>query len=405
MENKLQIALISGPAYDKLYQSMPVFTEKTGIEVSVGFSGDHPALNHHLAGLSEVPYDLVSTHTKYAPSQLEFLSPLNGALGDEVLEDFAPRLLELATINDSLYGLPRNIDVRLLHYQTDIIPAPPKSWEELSDLALKLNSAPEFYGFVFPGKESGLFGTFYELCEMGGAKLFPENLIPDIENEGGRWALNLLVKLYKEESLPESFTSWHFEEVHELFRSGRAAMVGDFPGYYKYYLDETISSVANRFGIVPYPLGPAGTTRTYGGGHTFALTKKGIRNPQALALLLFLTGYDQQLLEAENGCVPVRKSVLRKMKNTASEADLARLEILEKVIAEQILIPPKVTFFPKIEDILWTTVQRAIIGQSTVDEALKEITEKIKQVVTDENSLKKNADTNVKSAFEYNLHI
>ncbi|MGH9883734.1 MAG: extracellular solute-binding protein, partial [Pyrinomonadaceae bacterium] len=71
MTNELQVALISGPAYDPLYECLPRFEESTGIKVNVAFRGDHPALNHHLAELAEVPYDLVSTHTKYAPSQLK----------------------------------------------------------------------------------------------------------------------------------------------------------------------------------------------------------------------------------------------------------------------------------------------------------------------------------------------
>src|SRR5580765_4517570 len=104
MNNELQIALVSGPAYDPLYESLPAFTAATGIKVNVAFSGDHPALNHHLAGLSLVPYDLVSTHTKYAPSQKDFLTPLNDIVEASVLEDFAPLLLELATIEGFLYG-------------------------------------------------------------------------------------------------------------------------------------------------------------------------------------------------------------------------------------------------------------------------------------------------------------
>ena len=119
MNNELKIALVSGPAYDSLYESLPAFTAATGIKVNVAFSGDHPALNHHLAALSDVPYDLVSTHTKYAPSQVHFLAPLNEVVGASILEDFAPLLLELATIDGELYGLPRNIDVRLLHYRTE----------------------------------------------------------------------------------------------------------------------------------------------------------------------------------------------------------------------------------------------------------------------------------------------
>ena len=52
MKTELQIALVSGPAYDSLYDRLPKFTESTGIKVNVAFSGDHPSLNHHLATLA-----------------------------------------------------------------------------------------------------------------------------------------------------------------------------------------------------------------------------------------------------------------------------------------------------------------------------------------------------------------
>src|SRR2546428_10930134 len=149
MIKELHVALIAGPAYDPLYQCLPAFTEATGVAVNVAFSGDHPALNRHLASLTEVPYDLVSTHTKYAPSQLGFLAPLDSLTEKSDLEDFVPLVLEMASVDGVLYGLPRNIDVRLLHYRTDLIESPPATWGELLDLARKHNRPPDHYGFLF----------------------------------------------------------------------------------------------------------------------------------------------------------------------------------------------------------------------------------------------------------------
>jgi len=382
MNKELNIALVSGPAYDPLYDSLPRFTEATGIKVNVGFSGDHPALNYHLAGLKDVPYDLVSTHTKYAPSQLNFLAALDDVIPNGVVDDFMPLLLELSRVNGSLYGLPRNIDVRLLHYRTDLIDSPPASWDELFDMAEQLNDPPELYGFVFPGCESGLFGTFYELAEMAGASLFPKDLVPDIENEAGRWALGLLRRLYTESIVPSDFTNWHYEKVHECFRAGRAAMVCDWPGYYSLYRDKKISVVHDRFALTPYPVEPAGRSLSYGGGHTFALTPRGIQDPEALQLLLFLTDFDQQLLEARHGCVPVRRTVMTAMQKEADNTDRARLAMLDNVISEHILVPPKFAQYPDVEAVLWRTVQSAIIGQIPVDDALRHIRVQIQQIVT-----------------------
>jgi len=381
MSNELKVALISGPAYDPLYVCLADFTRSTGINIDVAFTGDHPALNHHLASLAAVPYDLVSTHTKYAPSQLEFLAPLDGLIDQLMLDDFVPLILKLAEVDGSLYAIPRNIDVRLLHYRADLIDRPPSTWDELLELARAKNSPPALYGFLFPGRESGLFGTFYELAEMAGAHLFPDNLVPDIENEAGRWALNFLRTFYTEGLVPPELPEWHYDKIHECFRAGRAAMVGDWPGYYRLYCDASISAVHDRLALSPYPVGPAGKSLSYGGSHTFALTKKGIDKPESLQLLLHLTAVEQQMLEARNGCVPVRGSVMQKMQQEADPANQARLAMLEKVIAEHILVPPKFAAYPKVEEVLWRTVQQVIVNQITTDEALSRLREQIRQIV------------------------
>lgn len=386
MTGELQVALISGPAYDPLYECLPRFTAETGVEVKVAFRGDHPALNHHLARLEEIPYDLVSTHTKYAPSQLRFLAPLDELADAEALEDFVPLILELARVQGSLFGIPRNIDVRLLHYRTDLIDSPPATWAELLSIAQEKNSPPEIYGFIFPGRESGLFGTFFELAEMAGARLFPENLIPNIENEGGRWALSFLRQCYAEGLTPRELPDWHYDKVHECFRSGHAAMVGDWPGYYSLYRDEKISVVHDRFALTPYPSGPAGKSLAYGGGHTFALTNKGTHKPEAQQLLLYLTAPAQQLAEAARGCVPVRQSVMKRMQGEADATNRPRLAMLEEVITNHILIPPKFARYPEVEEVLWRAVQNAFIGEIEIKAALNLMTEQIETIVANGKS-------------------
>lgn len=381
MTNELQVALISGPAYDPLYDCLPAFTKATGVKVNVAFRGDHPELNHHLATLKEVPYDLVSTHTKYAPSQLQFLAPLNELIEPAMLTDFVPLLLELASIDGSLYSVPRNIDVRLLHYRTDLIDTPPATWDNLLAAARSRNNPPECYGFIFPGRESGLFGTFFELAEMAGARLFPDDLVPDIQNEGGRWALQFLRACYAEGLAPKELPDWHYDKVHECFRLGHAAMVGDWPGYFSLYRDPKTSAVHNRLGLSPYPIGPKGKSLSYGGGHTFALTKAGTKKRGALQLLLHLTASEQQLSEARQGCVPVRRSVMMQMQDEANQEDHARLTMLEQVIAEHILIPPKFARYPEVEEVLWRTVQKAFMGEIEIDRALGSMTEQISQIV------------------------
>jgi multiple sugar transport system substrate-binding protein len=372
----LKAALVAGGMYDHLYKQLPAFERVSGVQVEVGFRGTHPELNAHLAQFTEAPYDLVSTHTKYAPSQRHLLAPLEGF----DTTDFFPALLELASINGALYGIPRNIDLRLLHYRTDLVAEPPRTWDALVDLAQRLTREPERYGFVFTGMESGLFGTFFELAEAGGARIFSESLEPELANQGGRWALEILRKLYRSGAVPAALTAWQYDEVHGFFRDGRAAMVCDWPGYYGSYREPS-SAVRDCFAVTRMPAGPSGRVCCYAGSHTFALTRAGAGREEARELLRFLTAPEQQALEARQGSVPVRRSAMEAERRAATGAGADRLALLESAIGRDLIVPPKLAQYPRIEEILWRTVQAAMTGQLEIAHALETMERRIGELL------------------------
>jgi multiple sugar transport system substrate-binding protein len=377
MKSHLKIALTAGGMYDRLYARIPEFERATGITVVVEFAGAHPDLNAHLAALDHVPYHLVSTHTKYAPSQLRFLAPIEGF----DTSDFFPSALDLAKIDGKLYGIPRNIDLRLLHYRSDIIETPPATWDELVALAKRATHAPEQYGFVFTGLESGLFGTFYELAESAGTHIFPPSRAPEVNNDGGRWALKVLRELYSSGAVPEAIAGWRYDEVHTFFRAGSAAMVFDWPGYYASYRDPS-SPMRDLFQVARMPAGPSGRTCSYAGAHTFALTQTGADSAEAHELLRFLTAPEQQAIEARQGSVAVRRSVMSVQRQAMQGDEARRLALLEHSVEHDLLMPPKLSYYPQIESIVWRNVRAAMIGNVPIADALMEIERKIEECVT-----------------------
>ena len=76
-----------------------------------------------------------------------------------------------------------------------------------------------------------------------------------------------------------------------------------------------------------------------------------------------------------------RGHVMRKMQAEADSENRARLAMLEEVIAEHILIPPKFARYPEVEEVLWRTVQQAILNQISVTDALKQMREQISHIV------------------------
>jgi multiple sugar transport system substrate-binding protein len=376
-ERPLRVALVAGPMYDDLYRSLPEFSKRSGTQVEVGYHGSHPQLNAHLDSLKDVPYDLVSTHTKYAPSQLSFLAPLDAIQNELQTDQFYPSLLDLARVGGRLCGLPRNIDVKLLHYRADLVSHIPSNWNELAETACSLSKGPDSHGFVFTGMESGLFGMFFELAEMGGSRLFPESLAPCLNNAGGAWALGIIRELYRSGAVPEEIKDWHYDEAFAYFRDGHAAMICDWPGFYGAYRDPAQSKVSRSFGLARMPAGPQGVHRAYAGSHTFALTQRGIRNRSAVELLRFLTSADQQIGEARRGSVPARPAVLSTVESEAEPFDAARWKLLDQVIAHDMLIPPRLSYYPEIEDILWRTVRSAMTGEIGIEAALESMEERI----------------------------
>ena len=124
---ELHLALIGGPQYDRLLELLPAFEQQTGYQLNVDVCLPHVELNERMAkdlGTERGRYDLISTHTKYCPSQAEHLRSLDELVNADELSDFVPRVLDLCRIADphnetdqtheKLMQLPRNLDARLL---------------------------------------------------------------------------------------------------------------------------------------------------------------------------------------------------------------------------------------------------------------------------------------------------
>src|SRR5215204_2994942 len=373
-EATLRILLVGGPMYDPLYSRLKAFEDREEISVEVVATLAHPDLNERIEeefSSGTASYDLISTHTKYAPSQRQWLTPLDHDLDESELENFTPRILELGRIDGLLYSVPRNLDVKLLYYRTDLMDGPPSSWEDLRDQAARLKS-DGFYGFVFPGKESGFFGYFFELHAMAGGQMFENEgpPIPRLNDEAGRWALNLLRDLY-ERAAPEETPEWHYDEVAACFRRGEAAMSTDWPGGF-YTYEEEGSVVADRFDLALYPEGRAGRF-IYAGCHTFAIPNTVRDRPGALSLLRFLTSRESQVHEARLGTLPAREDSLEDAHAASPDSSLAarRWSLLEEAKAAA-LISPKHPNYPAVEDVIWQGIREALLGHKGVDEALEQ---------------------------------
>ncbi|KAG0034861.1 hypothetical protein BGZ81_002627 [Podila clonocystis] len=422
----LKIAVISGPQYDRLYDRLCLFEQQSGHKVEIVFRGSHPELNDYLAASfknydSATPYssspdlDLISTHIKYAPSQVDFLQELdNDQVTPAERSEFLEAALEASKVQGKLYQLPRMVDSRVLFYRSDVFDQmglkAPATWEEVLVCAQAIHAASMpvhsafktasdndvIQGYVFPGKLSGLFGTFYELAMMETTEpeaLFDRNDRPVFDETMVAQVLLYLRHMIESKAVPQDIETLYFDEVSSMFADGKVAMIADWPSYYSVMKAKILhanagSSAAPRIGVMPYPLGANGKRSAYSGMHSFAIPKSA-RDPKAsLALLKFLVDDDQQWIEAsESGSFPTKKRVLQRLvaetehkrdyhpDDFEAKLDCERLACLKQTIEHDMAMFPHLKTYPELEDALYPLIQDAMMGRTPVQQAAKKMKE------------------------------
>jgi len=394
----LRVALIDGPTYSPLYEMIPAFMDRTGIDVDIAARLPHAALNAVVIDPDDAaksPFDLISTHIKYAPSQAQALLPLDDLLAAAEIAHFLPAPIDQSRVAGKLLQLPRHTDTRLLLYRRDWFEdtamqhrfaeqygralAVPESWDDVLEVAAFFTAPPDRYGFAFTGQPSGLFGTFYELLCMAGGSLFDDTGHPDLTSTAARWALGYLRTLHVERRVtPPDSLDWDFGDVTSAFMHGSLAMISDWPGSFGLLDDSSRSAVANLYDVARYPVGPAGIRRVYSGSHTFAITRSCRDVPAALELLRTLTGVEAQMIEDRRGAVPARIDVTGTLQ-AAEKSPLGRRRnaLLNETIATSMISFPPLAAYPLLEDLVWPMLSAALHGTCSIRDALVQAQQEI----------------------------
>ena len=292
--------------------------------------------------------DLVSTHGKYAPSQSRWLHPLDALVGADVLAPLAPKAVELCRFRGALLCVPRNIDVRVLWWRSDLLDRAPVSWPDVE------SAASSGTAFGFTGRESGLFGLFYELMAAAGATPFDADGRPTLTGDASVAAVERLRRLAG--AGPDDLPQWHYDEVDDALLDGRVAMAAAWPGGY-----ERIRS-SDRYSQLRPAMYPGG--KSYSGCHGWAIPRSCGDVDGAVALLTDLASEATQRADAAAGTIPAHLGALDAYE-PVDDVDAERLAVTRSTIEVAMLTYPPLERFPEIEDAAWGALHDAIVG--TID--------------------------------------
>jgi len=347
---RLRVALVGGPMYDHLYRMLDPD------EVEVVVHADHPTLNREVAARLSggERIDVLATHGKYAPSQAAWLRPLDDLVPAAAVSALAPGAVALCRSGPHLLCLPRLVDVRTLWVRRDRVAPVPATWDELVRSGLR---------FGFPGRESGLFGTFFELVVAEGGALFDGAGRPTMATGEAVQAVEVLCRLAA--AAPADLPDWHYDQVDAALLDGRVDLAGAWPGAWGAIRTSPLADV-----LEPHPY-PAGSRRwvTYAGCHAWAIPTTCGDLDGALSLLERLVGAEAQALDAAGGNICAHTAALD-ARVPRDELDAARLAVIRRTIDEAMITYPPLARFPAVEDSGWAALHHALRGELTPAETV-----------------------------------
>jgi multiple sugar transport system substrate-binding protein len=285
--------------------------------------------------------------------------------------DFFPATLAANTWRDRLYALPWFVDVGMLYWRTDLLPAPPENLEALLAAAAEAQRRGRVeQGWVLQGaRYEGLVTVFVELLAAhGGMILDAEGRVVVDSPAAVRALATLRDAIAESRVVPREVTTWQEEQVRFAFQNGRALFMRNWPYAWPLMQREDESRVAGRFAVAPLPATPAGRPSAALGGSQLAINAHSDEPEAAWQVIAFLTHPDQMRERARLvGQYPPRSS-LYEGETLAGVLPVPPAEA-RRIIAHA--VPrPATPVYSQLSGILQIHLHRTLTGQSEPDAAL-----------------------------------
>jgi len=207
---------------------------------------------------------------------------------------YAPLSVEGMSVDGKLYGIPESLKAVAFWYNKDMLPAAPKTTDELKALMEGGTPISISYGCYH---HWGFFGAY-------GGKIFDSNWKVIADQGGVADAMSYLNDLYQ----ISKTNGWPKNDSDGLapFSEGKVAAItnGNWAmGDYK-------KALGDKLAVAPLPSGPGGAANPLLGVDGFYFNPNSANKEAALEVALYLTGKNAQLVMMnEAGHVPARTDV------------------------------------------------------------------------------------------------
>jgi len=372
-------------------ESLPYFTEKTGIEVAIDLLPVEPFWHDARRAFGAPPtWDLLVPDEVIVAEQVRngTLEPLGRrAHRDGVdLDDFLQAAIDRFRASDVVYAIPYVAMSNALIYRRDLLERyglpVPATWDELRWVATAAQSALRGDGVddVFGFTSRGLAGYGHNFWIVG-STLLPSwgwagkrgpGEPPRVDEPATVDALAIYAALLREAGPPNS-AELTFTDTHRLFAGGKAVFLLDTATELTTLRRDDPDGVGRLSSIALVPTGP--TLRPEPGLYapSFCIPASSPVKDEAWELLKFLASRDELMKDAIDAgyAEPARHSVFDSAAYAATyDADFRA--VLRETRAYARINRPLIPFGFELGDIVGTAAEAAIAGKQTAAEALHE---------------------------------
>ena len=330
----------------------------------------HDDLVQHFQA-KDANYDVVSVDVIWTAefAAKGWLQPLKDQLAIDTSK-MLPATVKTGTYNNTLFAVPYASDGGLLYYRKDLVPNPPKTWDEMMSMCsiAKKNNMDCYAGQT--AKYEGLTVNAAEAINTAGGKIVGDDgKTPQVNSAESAKGLSRLADAYKNGNIPKQAITYQEEQGRLSFQAGKLLFLRNWPYVYSLATTDKSSKVKDKFGIAPLP-GDSGPGASSLGGHDAAISVYSKNKATAADFIKFWTSEETGRYFATQGSLaPVLASLYD---DPALIKKLAYLPTLKTSI-ENAVPRPVTPFYPAVTKAVQDNAYAAIKGDKSVQQSLTDM--------------------------------
>jgi multiple sugar transport system substrate-binding protein len=300
---------------------------------------------------------------------------------------FIPGVVEGNTFEGKIYGVPWYTDAGYLYYRADLLEAagfsaPPTTWDELTEMASKIQQdAGVPNGFVFTGAdyEGGTVLGLEFIRQAGGDVLDGDTVTADSPEAID--GLTIQQTLVSDGIAPEAVANYQEDQASGAFLRGDSVFMRMWPYAYDFLGDKELSDLeVNQVDLSPLPTASSDIESVnVGGGFNFFINAEADDQEAAYSLIEFLTAAEQQKTMALEGAFLPTRTELYDDPEIIKAVPGVRLG---KEIVPATTTPPVSPYYSDMSLAMSEQFNANILGNVTPEEAAANVQEELESIIS-----------------------